>query len=131
MAYLIDTDVTIDLLNGREPARRLFNRIADARFAASIVTVAELYDGAFRSTNPSARVIEIRSYLASWTILPVSDPVALLFGELRVYLRQRGELIADFDLLIASTALNHDLTLITFNKRHFDRIPDLRLYSGQ
>jgi predicted nucleic acid-binding protein len=30
--------------------------------------------------------------------------------------------------MIAATAVVHDLTLITFNKRHFERIPDLRLY---
>jgi predicted nucleic acid-binding protein len=32
------------------------------------------------------------------------------------------------DLLIAATALDHDLTLVTRNRRHFERIPDLTLY---
>jgi predicted nucleic acid-binding protein len=50
------------------------------------------------------------------------------FAETRALLRRRGELIADFDLLIAATALHHDLTLLTFNLRHFERIPELRLY---
>ena len=39
----------------------------------------------------------------------------------------RGRL-ADFDLHIAATALHHDLTLLTFNLRHFDRVPNLKLY---
>jgi predicted nucleic acid-binding protein len=38
-------------------------------------------------------------------------------------------LIEDFDLVIAATALHYDLTLLTFNRRHFERIPDLRLYA--
>jgi predicted nucleic acid-binding protein len=38
-------------------------------------------------------------------------------------------MVADLDLLIAATALAYDLTLLTFNRRHFQRIPNLRLYS--
>ena len=38
-------------------------------------------------------------------------------------------LIGDFDLLIGATALQHDLTLMTNNRRHFDRIEGLRLES--
>jgi predicted nucleic acid-binding protein len=37
-------------------------------------------------------------------------------------------LIPDVDLLIAATALEEDLTLVTRNTRHFERIPDLKLY---
>jgi predicted nucleic acid-binding protein len=48
------------------------------------------------------------------------------FAETRAYLRKRGEGIPDFDLLIAATALHHDLTLLTFNLRHFGRVPDLK-----
>jgi predicted nucleic acid-binding protein len=52
----------------------------------------------------------------------------LRFAEVRSFLRRRGQLIPDFDLLIAATALHHDLTLLTFNRRHFLRVPDLKLY---
>jgi predicted nucleic acid-binding protein len=50
------------------------------------------------------------------------------FAYLRAELRRRGQLFPDLDLLIAATALQHDLTLLTRNVRHFNRIPDLRLY---
>ncbi|MER3559173.1 MAG: hypothetical protein C4336_06790 [Armatimonadota bacterium] len=50
------------------------------------------------------------------------------FAEIRAHLRRRGELIPDFDLLIGATALVHDLTVLTFNLRHFQRIPELKLY---
>jgi predicted nucleic acid-binding protein len=50
------------------------------------------------------------------------------FAEIRSFLRRRGELIADFDLLIGATALYYDLTVLTYNKRHFKRIPDLKIY---
>jgi predicted nucleic acid-binding protein len=65
---------------------------------------------------------------AAFSLLPVSPPIAERFAEIRAHLRRRGELLADFDILVAATALHHDLTLLTFNARHFRRIPDLRLF---
>jgi len=50
------------------------------------------------------------------------------FAEIRSLLRRQGQLIADFDLLIAATALYYDLTLLTYNVRHFEQIPDLKYY---
>ncbi len=50
------------------------------------------------------------------------------FAETRAFLRRRGELISDFDILLGATALHHDLTVLTFNVRHLQRIPDLKLY---
>ena len=49
------------------------------------------------------------------------------FARLRGQLRQAGTLIGDADTLIAVTALHHDLTLVTGNVRHFNRIPNLVL----
>jgi predicted nucleic acid-binding protein len=52
------------------------------------------------------------------------------FARTRAGLRARGILIPDLDLLIAATALEHDLTLLTRNRRHFDRITGLKLYQA-
>lgn len=60
-------------------------------------------------------------------ILP-DDETMRIFGEQRFNFRRRGQRIEDFDLVITATALRHDLTLLTFNRRHFERIPDLRLF---
>ena len=37
-------------------------------------------------------------------------------------------MISDFDLVIAATALEYDLTVLTFNVRHLGRVPELRIY---
>lgn len=47
---------------------------------------------------------------------------------IRSTLRRQGRLIPDLDLLIASTAIRHDLILVTANLRHVARIASLRLY---
>lgn len=67
-------------------------------------------------------------YIVNKVPLGLDESTMETFGRVRNYLRRRGQLIPDFDLLIASTALQHDLTLLTRNTRHFARIPNLRLY---
>jgi len=49
------------------------------------------------------------------------------FARVRSLLRRQGNLIPDLDLLIAATALEHELVLLTRNRRHFERISQLRL----
>jgi tRNA(fMet)-specific endonuclease VapC len=55
--------------------------------------------------------------------------VARVFGDAKADLRHRGELIEDANLLIASTALAYQLTVVTNNTRHFARISGLTIES--
>lgn len=50
------------------------------------------------------------------------------FAAIRAELRRTGRMISDLDIIIAATALQYDLTLLTFNRRHFERVTGLRLY---
>jgi tRNA(fMet)-specific endonuclease VapC len=52
---------------------------------------------------------------------------AMEFGRLRVQLRRKGVTIGAMDLLIAATALVHDLTLVTNNEQDFQPTPGLRV----
>jgi tRNA(fMet)-specific endonuclease VapC len=51
------------------------------------------------------------------------------FARIRGQLRRQGLTVQDPDLLIAATALTHQLTLVTRNLRHFRRIPDLMIHT--
>ena len=51
-----------------------------------------------------------------------------IFARTRGELRRDGRLIPDLDLLIAATAIHHDLTLVTRNVRHIGRISALQIY---
>ena len=63
------------------------------------------------------------------TILPITSDICRLFGRHRTDLHQRNLLIGDLDLLIAATCLHHDLTLLTTNPRHSQRISGLTVVS--
>ena len=80
------------------------------------------------SSNPDAELTLFDRLLEPFTTLPLDNACMQHFASIRSTLRRQGQLIPDLDILIASTALRHDLILITANLRHFARIPSLRLY---
>lgn len=128
MSFLIDTDWIIDALHGIPAAVVPLTDLAPNGLALSIITLGELYDGAYRLSNPAADVQAIRRFVQGYQILPLTDQIMEHFGRHRAYLRGRGATVPDLDLLIAGTALVHNLTLLTRNQRHFGRIPGIRLY---
>ena len=50
------------------------------------------------------------------------------FAQIRGELRRTGRIISDLDILIAATAINHNLTVVTRNIKDYQRIPHLKLY---
>lgn len=96
--------------------------------AISWVSVAEVYDGAFSSSNPHLRLVNVRQFVSRYQVLGIDDAIAERIGQERWGLRRRGALISDLDLLVAATAMVYDLSLLTFNRKHFERLPDLKLY---
>ena len=54
-----------------------------------------------------------------------NEPIMERYAHIRAFLRRRGEVIADFDSLLAATAQYYNLTILTYNIRHFQRIPDV------
>jgi hypothetical protein len=65
--------------------------------------------------------------LGLFTVVRLVD-AAIEYNHFLSVLRRRGQLIPDFDLLIGATALHHELTVLTINRRDFERIPGLRIY---
>src|SRR5690349_17506913 len=128
MAYLLDTDWAIEAIGGNIDVLNQLQVLASGSISISWVTIAELYDGAYRSVNHSARLARIQQFTHRYPVLVPNEQIAIEFAALRVMLQRQGNLLADFDLVIAATALHYNLTLLTFNRRHFERIPDLRLY---
>lgn len=128
MSYLVDSDWLIDAFLGVPTTVNLMAQLRDDGLAVSIVSYGELFEGAVGAPDPATELARFRRFLARLALLPLDDPTIERFAYLRVDLRRRGQLIPDLDLLIAATALQHDLTLITRNTRHFARLPELRLY---
>jgi tRNA(fMet)-specific endonuclease VapC len=95
--------------------------------AISTVILAELYAGAYERPKPDRLLALIADLLQEVVILGFDETCAEEFGKVKEELGQKGIFVPDMDLLIASVALVHDLTLVTHNTADFQNIPNLRL----
>ena len=130
LRYLVDTDWVIDHLNQIE---RVVNKLRELRpqgLALSIVSLAELYEGVHYSRDPEQSQQALDAFLEDVTVLGIDEEICKIFGRERGRLRRQGQLIGDMDLLIAATCVHYGLTLLTSNRRHFDRIEGLSIESA-
>jgi tRNA(fMet)-specific endonuclease VapC len=125
--YLLDTDICIFWLRGHEPVRHSLAAVGPEATAISVITLAELRYGAECSAQPEVNHRAVDDFINAVVTLDVDGGVAHRFGDFKAQLRRRGMLIEDFDLLIAATACNYRLTLVTNNTDHFSRIPELEV----
>ena len=127
MTYLVDTDWVASYLNGRADAIQLLNSVAPAGLAISLITYGEIYDGIYHGRTPSQAERGFKAFLTTARVLPLTRPIMRRFARIRGDLRAQGMTIGDNDVMIAATALEHGLTLVSRNKVHFARIAGLNL----
>jgi tRNA(fMet)-specific endonuclease VapC len=128
MKYLVDTDWVAEYLKGRDPAVRILEAMAPGDLAISLITYGEIYEGIYYGRDPKRAEQGFLQFLRGIDVVPVNKAILKEFAQIRGQLRKPGQIIGDLDILIAATAIYQDITLITHNKRHFNRIPTLKLY---
>lgn len=130
MKYLIDTDWIIDHLRGHDKVVRKLEELTPEGMAISVISLAEIYECVYYSKDPvrSQRLLE--KFLApDLEVLNVDQEICKIFGRERGRLRQQRKIVSDFDLLIASTSLYYNLTLLTNNRKHYEMVDGLRIFS--
>ncbi len=129
LSFLIDTDWMIDHFNGVTQVTRRLKELEPHGLGLSVVSAAELWEGAYFSRDPKRSQEALEGFLSGVDILGLDEEVCKRFGQLRGSIRKRGQTIGDFDLLIAASALRHNLTLLTNNRKHFESIAGLEIES--
>ena len=127
--YLVDTDWVIHHLNGHTQITNRLDELKGLDLAISLITLAELYDGIYVPRDPAGSAAILLEFLNDVRVIGIDEETARLFAKERGRLRLAGTLIGDFDLLIGVTAVQNGLTLLTNNRRHFDRIEGLNVES--
>ncbi len=127
MSYLIDTDIIIYSLKNHRQVVENFNTHRNAPKSLSVITYGELVYGARKSRNVVKNLGMTHRIAELFPIIPISPAIMETFGETKATLEKLGATIDDLDLLIASTALTHNLTLVTNNEKHFRRIKGLEI----
>lgn len=128
MKYLPDTNIWIHYLN--PPAspikRKIFSlSVSDILFCS--VVKSELYFGAYNSGRKEANLAILAELFSQFKSIPFDDQAADIYGQIRADLTTKGTLIGPNDLMIASTALAYDVTLVTHNVREFSRVESLKI----
>jgi predicted nucleic acid-binding protein len=119
MSFLVDTNVLSELVRKRPNPGVVQWAQGIKRIVISAVTVEEVYFGLSWKPNPQVRLWFDEFLSARCEILPVTSEIAKRSGEIRGQLQARGQTRSSADLLIASTAQEHHLTLVTRNVRDF------------
>lgn len=123
--YLVDSDVLIWVLRNRQETVQLAERLAQESgetLACSAVSVLEIWMG----TRPSEQT-RTTALLEALDILPIDGPIAKRAAELLQAHRAPRDPREWLDALIAATALQYHLTLVTYNQRD-SPYPTLALY---
>ena len=66
-------------------------------------------------------------FCAANHILPITDKIIVQAADIYADLHRRGELIGDADILIAASAMIHNLAVVTNNENHFGGIAGLQV----
>lgn len=127
---LLDTDVVSVFLRDEfaSVARHIVTVHPDHCHTTSI-TIGEILFGLERAPSSLARLrgaLEER-VIEPIKVLPFDLEAARHYARIRCFLEKTGMRLDDADLRIAAIALANDLTLITGNVKHFERVPGLRV----
>jgi len=127
LSFLLDTNILSEHLHRPSGLIHRFTQYSGPLYTSSI-SLSELYIWAFNRLDPDPTDAAIERLLTYEVgIVPLDAECAREFGRVRVQLRRSGVSVDSMDLLIASTALAYDLTLVTQNTAHFVGVPNLRL----
>ena len=125
--YLLDTDIVIYNLKGHKVVHDNLRKHYNDLLCLSVISLMELYYGAYKSERIESNLAKIKTIESCLKIIRIGEEVVELFGMLKSKLENEGQTLDDFDLIIASIALTHNMILVTNNTRHFKRIEGLRL----
>jgi len=128
MTYLLDTNVIVDLGNRRGTLlRSKLEAVGLATLAISAISLAELEYGEAKSDQPSRSLRTFRDFLRQITVVPFDEDATVAYGQIRSGLERKGQVIGANDMLIAATALAHNLILVTRDLDDFRRVDDLKV----
>ncbi len=125
LKYLLDTNIISELV--RNPQGIIRDRIVvvgEDAICTSIIVSSELHFGVDKKGSIRLRN-QLEAILSTIVIIPFEEPADRQYAALRIVLEKAGTPIGPNDMLIASQAMSHGLTLVTANIREFSQVQGL------
>ena len=123
---MLDTCVCISMFRNEGRVRETLQKVGVQNCYISEITVAELYFGLAKASDKKRKLDDIREVQRLFRVIPAYSSYKE-YGEIRYSLEHTGQRVDQFDLLIGATALHHNMTLVTSNLRHFERMEGLKI----
>ena len=125
--YILDTNICIALLKNKFGVRSKINEVGLHNCHISVLTIGELYYGAYKSANVENHLKDVDVIAKLFGKIHLSDSVMDTYGKIKADLNKKGMRIDDVDLLIGASALSCEYTLVTDNTKHLIRVPNIKI----
>ncbi len=124
----LDTDILVSLIKGDPKAVSFIDTLErkGEEIRSTVITAYELLKGAVISVKSDANVRLVKDLLSNIAILELDSPSVELASTIYQKLRRKGEMIGEFDILIAAISIKRGEELISNNKDFF-KIEDLKV----
>ena len=124
----VDTSIIVDVDRGKEDVIELCKRLTSTDSALiSAVSVSEILTGSYLRKDYKAAVKKAEKVLNQFRWVPLDGETAKLVAQLNAYLISKGQPIEYQDVAIAASFLVECCdVLLTENKDHFERLPNLK-----
>lgn len=129
--YILDTNILIEFMKGNSTVVKHILEVGTECCCMSVVSLQELYFGAYKARAKKEEYYEkelkrIDMLRKRFAVLPLPEE-ADGYGQIKMTLWAKGNLVDEFDMLIDGQALMAELIVVTDNVKHFERIPKLRI----
>jgi tRNA(fMet)-specific endonuclease VapC len=122
--FMLDTDISSYIIKRRPAALVEKFESHGETLNVSVITAAELRFGAEKAARPKLAEL-VEAYLDRLAILDWTNEITRHYARIRSELERSGKPIGNMDVLIASHAVCHGMTLVTNNLKHFSNVPGL------
>lgn len=125
---IVDTDVVVDYLRGRQPGESLYSKWRKkVKVVLTSVVAFELLLGAKLSSKREERLSEVQSLLDQHEISSFDADAAHVASDIGAELRKKEQTMEVRDLLNASICVAKHMPMLTKNRSHYERVAALRV----
>ena len=124
--YLLDTNIWIHFIKGQFGLNEKVEEVGLHNCYVSIITIGELHFGAANSQRVEENTERINNLFKDVQVVPL-DKVMAVYGTQKAHLKKIGRLVGNFDILIGSTAIAHNMTLVTRNVKDFENLQGIEI----
>ena len=122
--YLLDTNICIFYIKGQYGLNKKIAEIGEENCFISEMTVAEMKYGIENSKTIELMRPIVEAFIPKFIVIPIYSSLDVYAKE-KARLRKDGMLIDDFDILIGSTSIFHNMVMVTNNVAHLGRLENV------